>query len=47
MENLIVLLTIVAIVGLSAYKIVSDKRKGNKCCGCSQGSTCAANKNQH
>ncbi len=47
MENIIVALTIIAIVGLSAYKIISDRRKGNKCCGCSQGSTCASNKSHH
>ncbi|HBR4785349.1 TPA: FeoB-associated Cys-rich membrane protein [Klebsiella pneumoniae] len=46
MENLIVLLTVVVIVGLSAYKIITDRRKGNKCCGCPQGNTCASNKSK-
>lgn len=47
MENLIVLSVIVVIVGLSAYKIMADKRKGNKCCGCPQGKTCSSNKGQY
>ncbi len=34
MSNLVVALIILAIVGLSIGKIISEKRKGVKCVGC-------------
>lgn len=46
MTNLIVSLCIVVIVGGAIYKVVSMKRKGGACAGCSQSSGCSAKKNK-
>jgi len=44
MANLIVSIIILAIIVLSIAKIVSEKRKGVKCVGCSQGGSCSSKK---
>ena len=40
MGNIIVVLIIIAILGISISKVVSDKRKGVKCMGCSHSKAC-------
>ncbi|UTW69590.1 FeoB-associated Cys-rich membrane protein [Anaerobacillus sp. HL2] len=39
MTNIIVILVIIAIIGGAVAKIVSEKKKGAKCIGCSAGGT--------
>ena len=43
MGNIIVLMIIGAIVGLSVWKISKDKKNGVKCSGCPYSKTCGAN----
>lgn len=47
MENIIVILVILAIVGASITKIIIEKKKGAKCIGCPSGgagkSNCSCN----
>lgn len=42
MENIIVLLVIAVIVGISVWKVISEKRKGVKCIGCPHGKSCSS-----
>ena len=41
MENFIVLLIIVALVGFALAYIIKEKKKGARCIGCSSAGTCA------
>ena len=41
--NIIVLMIIGGIVGLSVWKISKDKKNGVKCSGCPYSKTCGAN----
>lgn len=43
MENIIVILVILAIVCASAAKIISEKKKGSKCIGCPSGGASKSN----
>lgn len=43
MGNIVVLLIIAVIVGLSIWKVVSEKRKGVKCIGCPHSKSCSSN----
>lgn len=43
MENLIVIMVIIAIVTSAIAKIVIEKRKGAKCIGCPSSQTCSSN----
>lgn len=47
MENLIVIIILAVIIGLSVWKIVSEKRKGVKCIGCPHGKSCSSNCNSY
>ena len=40
MENIIILLIIIALVGSAIFYIVKEKKKGNKCIGCPSAGTC-------
>lgn len=40
MGNVVVLLVITSILAISISKVVSDKRKGVKCMGCSHSKAC-------
>ena len=40
MENLIVILVVLAIVGLAIFYVVRSKKKGVKCIGCPEGVHC-------
>lgn len=42
MGNLIVILIIGLIVGVSIWKVVSEKKKGVKCIGCPHGKSCSS-----
>ncbi len=44
MANIIVLLVIMVIIALAILKVVSDKRKGSTCVGCSEGAKCSSAK---
>ena len=44
MKDLIVAAVIIAIVAMSIYKIVSEKRKGSKCVGCAASKGCTGYK---
>lgn len=44
MTDIIVALTILIILTLSISKIVSEKRKGNKCVGCHLSGKCSSKK---
>ncbi|MEI6897049.1 MAG: FeoB-associated Cys-rich membrane protein [Psychromonas sp.] len=44
MTNIIVALVILCILALSIVKIISDKRKGMKCTGCSLSGECSSKK---
>ena len=41
MKNLIIILIIVAILGLAIFYIVRSKKKGGKCIGCPDSSSCS------
>lgn len=41
MGNVILLVVIISIIGLSISKVVSEKRKGSKCIGCPHGKSCS------
>lgn len=43
MENIIVILVILAIVGASIAKIIVEKKKGVKCIGCPHSGTSKSN----
>lgn len=40
MENLIIILIVLAIVGLAAAYIIKEKKKGKKCIGCPYAQSC-------
>lgn len=42
MENIVILLVIAVIIGLSISKVISEKRKGVKCIGCPHGKSCSS-----
>ncbi len=42
MDNIIVVLIILAIVAAAIAKIVIEKRKGSKCIGCPHSQTCGS-----
>ncbi|AZG36448.1 MULTISPECIES: hypothetical protein [Shewanella] len=46
MTDVIVALTIIIILTLSIGKIVSEKRRGNKCIGCHLSGECSSKKNK-
>lgn len=46
MGDSIVGLIIAVIVALAIFKIVKEKRSGNKCIGCPHGKTCSPDKKQ-
>ena len=41
MENILVALTILLILGLSIYRIIIQKRKGSKCASCPYSGACS------
>ncbi len=45
MENIIISVIIIAIVGLAALYIIRAKKKGQKCIGCPDSKTCPHAKN--
>ncbi len=45
MENIIISVIVIAIVGLVTFYIVREKKKGRKCIGCPDGATCPHAKN--
>lgn len=47
MENLILGIVLLAIVGGAIAKIISEKKKGVKCIGCPSGQSCKSNHNCH
>ncbi|MCR5834931.1 MAG: FeoB-associated Cys-rich membrane protein [Lachnospiraceae bacterium] len=40
MENIIILLILVAVVGCAIYYIVREKKRGRACIGCPSSGTC-------
>lgn len=40
MENILISVILIAIVGLAALYIIRAKKKGNKCIGCPDSATC-------
>jgi hypothetical protein len=42
MTNIIVLLVIILIITLAISKIISEKRKGSTCIGCSESGKCSS-----
>ena len=40
MENLIIIAIVLIIVGLAAWYIIKEKKKGNKCIGCPHSKQC-------
>jgi hypothetical protein len=44
MENIMVTLTILLIIGSAIFKIISEKRKGMKCVGCHLSGNCSSQK---
>lgn len=47
MDNVIVLFVIAVIVGISIWKVISEKRKGVKCIGCPHGKSCNSSCNSY
>lgn len=47
MGNIIIGIVLLAIVGASVAKIVSEKKKGVKCIGCPSAGSCKSNCNSH
>lgn len=47
MSNLIVSAIIATIFALAIYKIIKEKRKGNKCIGCAVSGNCDSNKDSN
>lgn len=45
MEDIIVIAIIVVIVGLAAFYVIKQKKKGKKCIGCPYGSSCGSKNN--
>lgn len=43
MGNVIVLLIIILILGLSIRKVIKEKEKGSKCIGCPHSKECSKN----
>ncbi|SCI71209.1 Virus attachment protein p12 family [uncultured Clostridium sp.] len=41
MGNVIVLLIIILILGLSIRKVINEKKKGSKCIGCPHSKVCS------
>ena len=41
MENILIIALVAAIVGLAVLYIYKQKKKGTKCIGCPDGSTCS------
>ena len=44
MADIIVTLIILSIIGLSISRIITEKRRGSKCVGCSLSAGCSSNK---
>lgn len=42
MENVIIILIVLAIVGLAAWYVIKSKKSGKKCIGCPYGCSCSA-----
>ncbi len=40
--DIVLIIVIAAILSLSVAKIISEKKKGNKCIGCPHGSSCGS-----
>ena len=47
MGNVIAVLIIIAILGISISKVVSDKRNGVKCMGCPHSKACQSKSCEH
>ena len=45
MENTVISIIIIAIVGIAVFYIIKEKKKGNKCIGCPDSATCPHAKN--
>lgn len=45
MGNVVVIIILVIILGLSISKVISEKRKGVKCIGCPHSKSCGSNCN--
>ena len=42
MEDLIVVIILVIVIGLSALYVIKEKKKGTKCIGCPHANTCSS-----
>ncbi len=40
MENILISVIVIAIVGLAIFYIAKEKKKGNKCIGCPSAGSC-------
>ncbi len=45
MENIIIIVVLVLILGLAGYYIYRSKKSGKKCIGCPYSGSCESNKN--
>lgn len=45
MKDIIIILILAVILGVSAYYIYRSKKNGNKCIGCPYGSSCCKSEN--
>ena len=43
MENLIIILIVVAVIGLAGFYIYKSKKSGKKCIGCPDSGACSGN----
>ena len=43
MENIIIILIVVAVIGLAGYYIYKSKKSGKKCVGCPDSGACSGN----
>lgn len=42
MEDLIVVVILVVVIGLSAWYVIKEKKKGTKCIGCPHANVCSS-----
>ena len=42
MEDLIVVIILVIVIGLSVLYVIKEKKKGTKCIGCPHANTCSS-----
>ncbi|MBQ8514437.1 MAG: FeoB-associated Cys-rich membrane protein [Ruminococcus sp.] len=46
MENIIIIVILIAIIGLAAFYVYKAKKSGKKCIGCPDGCSCSAKKGE-